>query len=63
MEEQKNGEEGLKIKWKSPDGEVLNGYIDIMDKRKKTNVSIIINDGDSEIKLKDVPLSDIEVIR
>ena len=56
-------EEGLKIKWKSPDGEVLNGYIDIMDKRKKTNVSIIINDGDSEIKLKDVPLSDIEVIR
>ena len=54
-------EEGLKIKWTSEDGKVLDGHIDIIDKMMKKNINIIIYD-EGEIKLK-VPLSDIKVIR
>lgn len=55
-------EEGLKIKWKSPSGEILNGYIDKINKEMKKNINITIYDGDSETQLT-VPLSEINIIR
>lgn len=55
--------EGLKVIWTDEDGNELNGYINVVDKRMKKNVNIVIyDDQGGEMQLK-VPLSDIKVIK
>ena len=57
-------ESGLKIEWKSPDGDVLNGYIDEINKQMKNQVNITVYDEkiNGEINLT-VPLSDIKILK
>lgn len=55
--------EGLKVIWTDEDGNELNGYINVIDKRMKKNVNIVIyDDQGGEMQLK-VPLSDIKIIK
>ena len=59
----KDLEEGLKIKWTDDEGNELDGNIDIIDKRMKKNVNVVIYDNQGgEMKLK-VPLKDIKIIK